>query len=401
MTAAGSRFRPSNGTPHARTMSPLTLTNLTTGAVTLGATALTAALGFRLRTNSARLLGAFFACLSLEYLCGTLLLGWREWLSIEMVRWIRVIEVPGAYLLGPLLHAYTKALKSPSPSPALHDVRHAVPALAAFVFSFGNATFNWDASPLGQQLFLVSMHAWVPQGIPYLILAAWGVTRARKTLEQVVADESALHLAWLRWLIALIGMCWMLSAADRFLGVGDFVAWQWFDAAFGGLTMIALYLLAWFGLHQRILVATGLVESTATAGEAPGPRYERSGLDATQCAHVAADLNRIMTSERLYTDSGFDLLALSQRSGWSMNYISQALNQGLNRNFFEFVNAYRVADAERCLKDPDDRRSILEIALACGFGSKSTFNAVFKRISGMTPGECRRRPASSVRVAAT
>lgn len=379
-------------------MSPLTLVNLTTGAVTLGATSLTAALALRLRTRSARILGAFFACLSLEYLCGTLMLGWREWLSIDAIRCIRAVEVPGAYLLGPLLYAYARTLTRPSNALTWRDARHGIPAMAALVFSLGNAAFAWDASPPGQTLLQISMHAWVPQGIPYLILAAWHATRARTILEQVVADEATLHLAWLRWLIALIGTCWILSAADRFLGIGNLAAWRWFDASFGGLSMVALYFLAWFGLHRRILVATNLAESTSPTGELSGPRYERSGLDAAQCVHVAAELQRMMTDGRLHADSQFDLLALSQHSGWSMNYISQALNQGLNRNFFEFVNGFRVADAGRCLTDPDDRRSILDIALACGFGSKSTFNAVFKRMTGVTPGEYRRRGPSGMRV---
>ena len=98
----------------------------------------------------------------------------------------------------------------------------------------------------------------------------------------------------------------------------------------------------------------------------------------------------MLTNERLYADGSFDLQALSRRSGWPPNYVSQALNQGLGRNFFEFVNGFRVAAAETCLADPADTRTILEIALACGFGSKSTFNTVFKRINGSTPGEFRR-----------
>jgi AraC-like DNA-binding protein len=73
--------------------------------------------------------------------------------------------------------------------------------------------------------------------------------------------------------------------------------------------------------------------------------------------------------------------------GWPPNYISQALNQGLGQNFFEFVNGFRVAAAECCLADPPDKRTILEVALACGFGSKSTFNAVFKRMTDRTPSQ--------------
>ena len=73
----------------------------------------------------------------------------------------------------------------------------------------------------------------------------------------------------------------------------------------------------------------------------------------------------------------------------------QALNQQLGQNFFEFVNGFRIAAAERCLADPGDQRSILDIALACGFGSKSTFNAVFKRMTGLTPTAFRSRAIAS------
>jgi AraC-like DNA-binding protein len=152
------------------------------------------------------------------------------------------------------------------------------------------------------------------------------------------------------------------------------------DALFVG----SLYLLAWFGLRER---GARRIEAEAPSAS---PSYARSGLAADQCATVAAELSRLMVDEALYADSAFDLAALSRRSGWPPNYVSQALNQGLGRNFFEFVNGFRVAAAERHLADPDDARTILEIALACGFGSKSTFNAVFKRMTGRTPREFRR-----------
>lgn len=96
----------------------------------------------------------------------------------------------------------------------------------------------------------------------------------------------------------------------------------------------------------------------------------------------------------MYADPDFDLLRLSQRSGWPPNHVSQALNQGLGQNFFEFVNTFRIASATASLADGGDGRSVLEIALASGFGSKSTFNAVFKRMTGHTPREYRRLPAT-------
>ncbi len=96
----------------------------------------------------------------------------------------------------------------------------------------------------------------------------------------------------------------------------------------------------------------------------------------------------------MYADPDFNLLRLSQCSGWPPNHVSQALNQGLGQNFFEFVNTFRIASATASLADGSDGRSVLEIALASGFGSKSTFNTVFKRMTGRTPREYRRLPTT-------
>jgi AraC-like DNA-binding protein len=43
------------------------------------------------------------------------------------------------------------------------------------------------------------------------------------------------------------------------------------------------------------------------------------------------------------------------------------------------------------LTDPAEPRTILDLAYACGFTSKSTFNAAFKRQVGDTPSNYRRQ----------
>jgi AraC-like DNA-binding protein len=384
-------------------MTPLALLDFTAGAAMLGLTVLTAAVGFSsMRLRASRYLAAFYACVTVESVASLAIRGWREWLSIDAVRWLHTVNVPSAYLIGPLLYAYAAALTSTSaPVDLRRRLWHALPFCVVLVFTIGNALVAFDTSPVGMLMFKIVYHAWVLQGVPYLGMAAWHTYTARSLLEQVSADEATLQLAWLRRLVALIGVDWALAALQRFgCGVGS-PEWLWLDTVLDWLIAIALYFLAWFGLRQRLLIPSGLSVVPASSGDATASRYARSGLDATQCTEVAADLTRLMTSERLYVDNQFDLQALSERSGWPPNYISQALNQGLQRNFFEFVNGFRVAAAEACLADPDDRRTVLEMALACGFGSKSTFNTVFKRMTGLTPSEFRRvrAPATDEAVA--
>ncbi len=67
-------------------------------------------------------------------------------------------------------------------------------------------------------------------------------------------------------------------------------------------------------------------------------------------------------------------------------------------NFNRMINHHRIEQAKRLLIDPD-RRSILEIAFDCGFGSVGPFNRAFKAETGTTPRAYRREAALASRTA--
>ena len=70
--------------------------------------------------------------------------------------------------------------------------------------------------------------------------------------------------------------------------------------------------------------------------------------------------------------------------------LSQIINERLNKNFFELVNAHRIKEAKKRLLDPDaEPLTILAIAFEVGFNSKSAFNAAFKKYTRMTPTQFR------------
>jgi AraC-like DNA-binding protein len=374
-----------------------TLLDFACSAVMLGLNALAAALAYSgVRTRASLYLTTYFTCLAVDSLIDMVLGGWHETLSLETIRWVHAINVPLAYLLGPLLYGYAVALTSTPSQRYRRLLWHAAPYALVLVISVGNAMLALDQSPSGRLIVSVAYSAWVVQGLLYLVLAARQTFQARPLLELANADEMALRLTWLRRLLMLVGVIWALIAIDRIPVVTGMQGGPWVRPILGCLTTVALYLLAWFGLRQRVLIPAGLTTTETPDTQERSAIYARSGVDIDQCGQIADALRHLMTHERLYVDGHFDLQALSQRSGWPPNYISQALNQGLQQNFFEFVNGFRVADAERCLADPTDRRTILEIALACGFGSKSTFNAVFKRITGHTPTQYRRNRPDSI-----
>ena len=93
-----------------------------------------------------------------------------------------------------------------------------------------------------------------------------------------------------------------------------------------------------------------------------------------------------MEEDAVYMDTELTLSVLAEKLTISPGYLSQIINEKENKNFFEFVNQYRIDAAKRKLMDADyNQYSIMGIALESGFSSKSTFNALFKKYTGQTP----------------
>jgi len=375
-------------------MTPPDLLKLAAGAAILGLAALSTGVSFGRARRGSYLLTTFFACFAAANLFGLVLLGGQAWLSPDAVRWLRVIEVPLVYLLGPLLYGHARALLAPAPDRAsLLPLAHLLPAMLAFVISLLNAVAPFEASPLGKVLFQLSFHGWLLQGAPYLLATLWLSLRTSSALRGTAIQHSGL-----RGLAIVMAGCWLASTMNRWPpDAAPLLA----SIGFSLLTTAGMYLLACRVVRQQLRAPVG-ASAPGIGNLIPAPiedvavaRYERSGIDAAQCAAIASALTALMQGERLHEAPGLDLQGLSQRSGWSPNQVSQALNQGLGQSFSEFVTGFRITAAKSLLSDPADPRSVLDIGLAAGFGSKSTFNSAFKRATGKTPSEYRRSRATS------
>lgn len=344
--------------------------------------------------RGSHLLTIFFACFAAANLFGLVLLGGQAWLSADAVRWLRVIEVPLVYLLGPLLYGHARALLLPAPGhTSLLPLAHLLPAGLAFVISLLNALAPSEGLPLGKVLFPLSFHGWLLQGAPYLLATLWLSLRTSSA-----SRGTAIQRSGLRGLAIVMAGCWLASAMNRWPpDTAPLLA----SIGLSLLTTAGMYLLACRVVRQQLRAPVSAA-APGMGNLVPAPtedvavaRYQRSGIDAAQCAAIASALTALMQDQRLHEAPGLDLQGLSQHSGWSPNQVSQALNQGLGQSFSEFVTGFRITAAKSCLSDPADPRSVLDIGLAAGFGSKSTFNSAFKRATGQTPSEYRRSRATS------
>jgi AraC-like DNA-binding protein len=117
--------------------------------------------------------------------------------------------------------------------------------------------------------------------------------------------------------------------------------------------------------------------------------YEKSQIKGINISAIKQRLMELMEDEKVFADEDLSLASLADELGISPHQLSEILNREIGMNFSTFVNEYRVKEAMQYLIDEPDR-SILSIGVAVGFNSATTFNSVFSRYTGMTPGRYRR-----------
>jgi AraC-like DNA-binding protein len=97
-----------------------------------------------------------------------------------------------------------------------------------------------------------------------------------------------------------------------------------------------------------------------------------------------------LKTERPYINSDFSMHDLCNGLNISRRKISYVLNEVIEKNFYGVVNEFRIREAEELLmKDDLNQMKIEVLGEMVGFQSKSSFNACFKKVTGMTPSEFR------------
>ena len=111
-------------------------------------------------------------------------------------------------------------------------------------------------------------------------------------------------------------------------------------------------------------------------------------VSMVETARFAADLQQLMDEQRIYLNPLLTLREVASRVGTNRTYLSEYLNQELKIKFYDYINLYRIREAEKLLLQDKDAK-IEKIAEQCGFNSLSTFLRSFEKLNGTTPAKFR------------
>ncbi len=118
------------------------------------------------------------------------------------------------------------------------------------------------------------------------------------------------------------------------------------------------------------------------------PSQDDEVIDEQELSGMLEKLKLLMTKDKVFLNPDLNLELLSNYLGTSEKHCSYMLNKGINMNFNQYINNFRIeAFKERIKEGQNKRYTLTSIAYECGFNSKSTFNRVFKLNCGLTPSE--------------
>ncbi|MDW3192457.1 MAG: helix-turn-helix domain-containing protein [Cytophagales bacterium] len=117
-------------------------------------------------------------------------------------------------------------------------------------------------------------------------------------------------------------------------------------------------------------------------------RYEKSSLSPNASKAYIQKVVEAVESQSLYINRELRLTDVAKQLEMSPNHLSQVINENLQKNFFDFINQYRVTEAKKKIAEEPDK-TLLQIAHEVGFNNKTSFNNAFKKHQGMTPSSYR------------
>jgi AraC-like DNA-binding protein len=310
-------------------------------------------------------------------------------------------------IIGPLFYFYLKTQTNTQFKFNTLNYWHFLPYVVYFfyhllVFLSGKEGVDWWAQRIHTPFHLGSLHSAAENVslLVYTILSLRLYRLYRRWLPTERSDTEAMLLNWYKNFLALI-VLGVISAQVLYV-LGFFVSISyWDDWILRAIIAFNICYISFNGYvqpqpHQLIFTEKETPDSKAMAASLEEPIQEKETgktekidkIDLVELQVWCKKVEEIMQTEKLHLNPELTLSILSEKLNTHNSLMSNIINTGFQKNFNDFVNAYRVADFLEKVNDPKfNHYTLLALAFECGFNSKSTFNRAVKKVTGKMPSD--------------
>jgi AraC-like DNA-binding protein len=288
---------------------------------------------------------------------------------------------------GPLLYFYTRSLLATTYTLSFQWL-HALPITLHVCWMLPLLFL----SPLALQSVLQEGSLWyalvelaaLVHVSTYVAVSYWLVNQRRAVADDENHDRQTYLMLFLRlttvclvaWLVGFLARYWPVLQAFRPISY-NFI-WLTITAMTYGLGYLMISRPALFQVVvQRI-------------------RHARTTPLDTSLQAAYAALIVLMEQQKPYLQPDLTLTSLAAQTAIKPHLLSRLINEQRGQHFSDFINSCRIDEFKQRIRDGQhETYTLLSIAFAVGFNSKSTFNAVFRKQEGISPSEyvsrCKRR----------
>lgn len=312
-----------------------------------------------------------------------------------------LISVPALSLLGALIFFYSvyvtglrKKFRRVDIAPLIVYVLN----FAIFLTYVMNELYLSNTPSFGKMLYIV-VTSGLATSIIYLVYTIMTLGKYYRRIENYYSDLERMRLDWLMKITTLSFFVVTVWFCEFGLTYFNIIPRTHFIPLFIMIMiMIIIFITSYYLINQpeifrkNLEMEHALVEDTDPGDPAATKKYARQSIDDRMQDEYLARLNTHMDQHKPFLDENITIKDLADEIDIPPHHLSIVINNRLSKNFYTFINEYRIKEAVSILDDPDNSEaSIIAIAFRAGFNSKSTFNSVFKKITGLTPSEYRNR----------
>lgn len=309
-------------------------------------------------------------------------------------------------LHGPFLYLYTLALTSHDRVRTKKSFLHFIPfilflaylVIASFYPEYsGRISLDHVSTHVpSPTIFVLMLLMTAISGPVYFYLSIVAVQKHKQKYLDNFSTIEKINLNWLRILLYLFGIIWLILII---IAITHHVFhYASMDFCINGLFLSLsafILLIGYYGLRQTEIF-TRLPEVVIPKVENKIEEYDYDSkekyinipLSEDELSGYIDKITTYMDNEKPWLNPELTLPLLAAGLEIPTHHLSRVINEKFGRNFFDFINEYRVNEFKNKLFNPTYHNfSLLGIAFECGFNSKSAFNRVFKKTTGLTPSE--------------
>ncbi len=309
-----------------------------------------------------------------------------SWLNFKYIPSLpNVILFP--FLYGPLLYMYTQLMTLEKSRIRKNSLPHLIPfvVFSLLVLIFPNSLYKLKF-PFIKTVDNSWFHVINFIGFIVSMVVYWRkITKLLKkhrlnVLDKFSVDSDAINLSWIYYLAIFIFGGFILSVVfDLVLSATGFSLFESIITVHVGI-LIATYSLSFFGFRQEAIFEEQKFE-----------RFHSEPVPLENESNLVTDKDRLLqylAKEKPQLRRNLTLKDLAHELSMPAYRLSEVINNELGKNFFTLINELRIEEAkERISSGEYSNLTLSAIGFDSGFNSKSTFQALFKKYTGMTPSQ--------------